>query len=142
MIENEPNEITIVFNSNKEDDKKARGYAEALPGFVIKTLDLAREPITETQLAQIADKMEVRIEDLVDPTYDDHIGVHKEGIKLTAPAELLTIMVKDPILIATPFLIVGKRAYKYGSGYNIIKEGLDTGVKSLAHANVEERNTH
>jgi arsenate reductase-like glutaredoxin family protein len=139
MIENEPNEITILFNSNKEDDKKARGYAEALPGYVIKTLDLAREPITETQIAEIANKMGVRVEELVDPSYDDHIGVHREGVKLVGPADLLTMMAQDTMLLHTPILIVGKRAFKYGSGYNIIKEDLVVGVGNNKHANIEER---
>jgi arsenate reductase-like glutaredoxin family protein len=139
MIENEPNEITILFNSNKEDDKKARGYAEALPGYKIKTLDLAREPITETQIAQIAEKMGVRVEELVDPSFDDHIGVHREGIKLVGPTDLLTLMAQDTMLINTPILIVGKRAFKYDTGYNIIKEGLVVGVVNNKHASIEER---
>jgi arsenate reductase-like glutaredoxin family protein len=139
MIENEPNEITVLFNSNKEDDKKARGYAEALPGYVIKAIDLARESLTETQIAQVAEKMGVRIEDLVDPSYDDHIGVHTEGVKLAAPSDLLTIMAQDPMLLHTPILIVGKRAFKYGSGYNIIKEDFVVGVGNIEHGNIEER---
>jgi arsenate reductase-like glutaredoxin family protein len=139
MIENESNEITVLFNSNKEDDKKARGYAEALPGYVIKTMDLARESLTETQIAQVAEKMGVRIEDLVDPSYDDHIGVHREGVKLTGPSDLLTLMAQDPMLLHTPILIVGKRAFKYGSGYNIIKEDFVVGVGNIKHGNIEER---
>ena len=55
----------------------------------IKTLDLAREKITETQLAQIADKMQVPIEELVDITYDDRsdcsAGKRKTSNKWTVP---------------------------------------------------------
>ncbi len=71
MIENEPRELTLIYHSEKTDDKKARAYVESLPSLAIKTLDLAREKVTETQLAQIADKMQLPIEELVDITYDD-----------------------------------------------------------------------
>jgi len=139
MIENKPNEITLIYNSVKSDDKKARAFAEALPDFVVKTLDLAIEPITETQLAQIADKMQGSVEDLIDPTYDSHISLHKEGLKLIAPSDMLILMANDHKLIATPILIVGARAYKCDTSYDLIKEDLAQGVKSNDHANAEEK---
>jgi arsenate reductase-like glutaredoxin family protein len=139
MIENQPNEITLIYNSDKSDDKKARAIVEAFPGFVIKTLDLAIEPITETQLAEIANKMDKSIEDLIDPSYDNHISLHKEGLKLIAPSDMLVLMANDRKLIHTPILIIGSKAYKADSAYNLIKEDLAEGVKGNNHTNVEER---
>lgn len=55
MIDNKQGELTLVFNSEKPDDRKARGYVESLPSVVVKTLDLSKEAITETQLAQLSD---------------------------------------------------------------------------------------
>ena len=55
MIHNEPGELTLIYHSDKQADKKARGYVESLQGFKIKTIDLAKESLTETQLAEIAD---------------------------------------------------------------------------------------
>ena len=81
MIENEPRELTLIYHSEKTDDKKARAYVESLPTLAIKTLDLAKEKITETQLAQIADKMQVPIEELVDITYDDRSDCSPENGK-------------------------------------------------------------
>jgi len=139
MIENKPNEITLIYNSEKSDDKKARAFAEALPDFVVKTLDLAIEPITETQLAQIADKMNGTVEDLIDPTYDSHISLHKEGLKLVAPSDMLVLMANDHKLIATPILIIGAKAYKCDTAYDLIKEDLAQGVRGSDHANAEEK---
>lgn len=134
MIENQSKELTLIFNSDKSDDKKARGYVETLRGVTIKSIDLSKEKITETQLAEIADKMEVGIEDLLDPTYDDHISVHKGGLKLMDRHSLLTLMIQDPKLISTPIVILGKKAYKVGSGYEFIKERMDTELGGLEHA--------
>lgn len=139
MINNEVGEMTLIFNSDKHDDQKARGYAEALQGFKIKTIDLAREKITETQLAGIANMMKVQIEDLVDPTYDDHISVHKEGLNMMDRQSMLTLMVHDTKLIATPIAIIGKHAYKFGTGYDLLKEKMVQEVAGLKSANREER---
>jgi arsenate reductase-like glutaredoxin family protein len=139
MINNEIGELTLIYNSDKHDDKKARGYVESLQGFKIKTIDLAIEKITETQLAEVADKMNVGIEELLDPTYDDHISVHTEGLKLMDRQSLLTVMTNDPKLISTPIAIIGKRAYKFGSGYAFIKEKMAQEVAGLSSANREEK---
>ncbi len=139
MIENQPGELTLIFNSDKHDDRKARGYVEALQGFRVKTLDLAREKITETQLAEVAGKMNVGIEELIDPTYDDHISVHKEGLKMMDRQSMLTLMVNDPKLISTPIAIIGKHAYKFGTGYGFLKEKMVQEVAGLKNANREEK---
>lgn len=139
MINNKSGELTLIYNSNKSDDKKARGYVESLSGVTVKTLDLAREKLTETQLAEIADKMEIGIEELIDPTFDDHISVHKEGLKLMDRQSLLTLMTNDPKLISTPIVILGNKAYKVGTGYGFIKERMVKEVADLEHANKEEK---
>jgi arsenate reductase (glutaredoxin) len=139
MIHNESAELTLIYNSDKDDDKKARGYVESLQGFSIKTIDLAKESITETQLSEIALKMNIGIEDLLDPTYDDHISVHKEGLKLMDRQSLLTLMTHDTKLISTPIAIIGKHAYKFGTGYAFIKEKMVQEVAGLAKANREEQ---
>lgn len=139
MINNEVGELTLIFNSDKHDDKKARGYVEALQGFKVKTLDLARERITETQLAEIANMMKCQIEELIDSTYDDHISVHKEGLNMMDRQSMLTLMVHDTKLIATPIAIIGKQAYKFGSGYGFLKEKMVQEVAGLRSANREEK---
>ena len=142
MIENEPRELTLIFHSEKTDDKKARAYVESLPTLAIKTLDLAREKVTETQLAQIADKMQLPIKELVDITYDDRsTAVRQTGnIKQMESGELLILIRHNPKLLATPILILGDKAYKYATSYHLINEYLDEGVKSVSDAvNPEEK---
>lgn len=131
--------MTLIYHSDKEDDKKARGYVESLKGYAIKTLDLSKESLTETQIAQLADKMSMGIEELIDPTYDDHISVHKEGLKLMDRQEMLTLMRHDPKLISTPILVVGDKAYKYGTAYELLKEDMVESVGKLKHVNREEK---
>jgi arsenate reductase-like glutaredoxin family protein len=140
MIENRPNEITLIYHSDKPDDRKARGYADSIKAFTLKTLDLRRECLTETQLAEIADKLTLPVRELVDITYAEkkdraHIGQMDDG-------DLLNLLVHQPMLIQTPILIVGKKAFKYSSSYALISEnGRTSGVENIAAANVEEKKT-
>lgn len=140
MIENQPNEITLIFHSDKEEDKKTRGYVETIDGFAIKTLDLKRERLTETQLAEIANKLDVAIEDLFDESYADRVKIG--SLKGLREPDALKLLANDPILLATPILIIGDHAYQFESSYDLIREGATiTGVRGSSAANVEERET-
>lgn len=140
MIENQPNEITLIFHSDKEEDKKTRAYVETIEGFAIKTIDLKREKLTETQVAEVADKLDVDIEDLFDENYVDRVKIG--SVKGLRKQDALKLLAKDPILMATPVLIIGSHAYQFESSYAFIQESAAiTGVHKNPYGNVEERET-
>jgi arsenate reductase-like glutaredoxin family protein len=119
MTDKQPYELTLIYNSDKTEDKQAKTYIESLPGYHIETFDLAEQTLTADQLATLIRKLEFNIEDLLDPAYDDHISVHKEGLKMMSRSELLTVMISDLKLINTPILVSGGRVYKYESGNDL-----------------------
>ena len=140
MIENQPNEITLIFHSDKEEDKKTRAYVETIEGFAIKTLDLKREKLTETQLAEIANKLNVSIEALFDQTYADRVKIG--SLKGLREQDALKLLANDLILLDTPILIIGEHAYQFESSYDFISEAATIrGIKENPAANVEERET-
>jgi len=114
-------ELTLIYNSDKAEDKKAKAFVESFPGQHIETIDLTKDSLTELQLESLANKMRAHIEDLLDPAYDDHIRVHKEGLSLICRSEMIKLMAEDPKIIHTPILVIGNRAYKYGSAYDLSK---------------------
>jgi arsenate reductase-like glutaredoxin family protein len=140
MIEYQPNEITLIYHSEKADDRKALGYADSITAFALKTLDLRRESLTETQLAEIAEKLGTSIRSLIDVTYSDR--VNPAALKDMNDADILNLLVHEPILLGTPILIVGKKAFRYDSSYQLISEnGRTSGVENIEAANVEEKRT-
>ncbi len=142
MIENEPNEITLIFHSDKDEDKKMRAFVETISTFKIKSLDLKRDSLTETQLAEIADKMHVSINDLLDSSYMDSIKTEKgiQYLKLMSRQDVLTLIKQNPTFLATPILIIGKNAFPYRSSFEMLRQALNIdGVADLAAANVEEK---
>lgn len=141
MIENQPNELTLIYHSDKADDKKARAFIESVTDYSVKTLDLKKEFLTETQLAEIAGKMDVKIKDLVDPSYQDRFqSKDLNTLTVVSDSDLLTILTQESILINTPIAIIGKRAYQYASAYDLLNKNMTTdGVASTAGANREEK---
>jgi len=140
MIENQPNEITLIFHSDKEEDKKTRAYVETIEGFAIKTLDLKREGLTETQLAEIANKLNGEISDLIDESYADQVKI--TSVKGLRDQDALKLLAQNPILLATPILIIGAHAFQFESSYAFIHESAAiTGIRGNPAANIEERET-
>jgi arsenate reductase-like glutaredoxin family protein len=141
MIENEPNELTLIYHSDKDQDKKARAFVETITHYKVKTLDLKKESLTETQLAEIANKMGTTIRNLADPSYADRLeSKDVNTINEVYDNDLLTILTHEPILINTPIAIIGKRAYSYASAYDLLNKNTSTdGISDVADANKEEK---
>lgn len=141
MIENQPNEITLIFHSNKDKDKKMRAFVETISTFKTKTIDLKRETLTETQLAEIANKMKVEVKDLIDQSYMDTIkGETKEGLHSMSPNDTLTLICNNLLVLETPILIIGKNVHHHKSAYSILETQFNiSGVSSNSSANVEEQ---
>lgn len=141
MINNTDKELTIIYHSGKEDDRKARGYAESLDRYVVKSLDLRVEDITETQLAEIADMMKCNLPDLMDDTFSDADKEDREKFRKAEGSDILKILVRNKRMIKTPIIIVGKRAYHCGSGYYLLKEDMAKSSIKSEKANIEEINS-
>jgi arsenate reductase-like glutaredoxin family protein len=139
MINNQPNEITLIFHSDKEEDKKTRAYVETLEDYAIKTLDLKRENLTATQLTEIADKLGIQVGALVDEQYSDRVKI--ESVKGLRDQDTLKLLANNPILLATPIVIIGEHAYQFDSSYDLIHEtAAIRGLRGSSAANVEEKN--
>ncbi len=106
--------LVVIINSEKEGDQNSLWYFQSIPGIQVTTVDLAEQPITEEELIKLAEKMQLDIEDLLDPEYDHHISVHTEGLRLMGRQSLLSLMTEDTKLISTPIVVLGDQAFMPG----------------------------
>jgi arsenate reductase-like glutaredoxin family protein len=121
-MENLTNEMTFIYRSDKEGDNKIKAFVESLPGYAIRFVDVVREKLSENQLADLARKMRVHIEDLVDPAFDDHISVHHEGVKMLERKEILSLMTVDTKILQTPLVVIGNKASKFANAYKLFRK--------------------
>lgn len=120
-MEHQSNEMVFIYRSDKEDDNKIKAFVESLPGYVIRFVDVVRDSLSETQLVDLARKMKLHIEDLVDPAFDDHISVHNEGLKMMERKEILNLMSTDPKIMHTPVVVIGNKASKFTNAYKLFQ---------------------
>ena len=107
-------QLMLLVHSEKSSDQDAIHYVKAIPGAEVTIIDLATKTITAGELASLARKLGMAIEDLLDSDYDDHISVHTEGLRLMDRQSLLTLMTEDTKLIATPIVVMNEEAFLLG----------------------------
>ena len=125
----EEKEILFIYNSEKQEDRKARGYAETVDGYALNDKDVSKVKITETQIAEIADDMGVTVVQLVDENSEYYMNELKD--KSIDDSALTTILSKNPEALKTPIAYLGKKAFFVDSAYSFVKQGIEIeGVKS------------
>ncbi len=112
--------VTIIYKGNIRSDKEAFGYATPLRDHM-HDIDITKEPLTSTQIKEIADKLGVEVEAMVDKESD----IYKEeynGMSFD-DANWLNILSQKPALLKTPIVFVGEEGQIVESGRDIIKFG-------------------
>lgn len=123
------NEILLFYNSEKQQDRKTKGYADSLKDHVLNEKDVMNGILTKTQLAEIAKDMNVEVSDLVDKNSEYYMQNLKNSS--FSEDELTTLMVKHPEIIKTPIAYMGSKVFFVGSAYDFVNEDFDIeGVKS------------
>lgn len=71
-------QITLYYNSNSGRAKQTLAYAKA-EGLPIQEIDILRTKLTGTQIVELADKLHMKVADLVNqehPSYKSHFEHH------------------------------------------------------------------
>lgn len=112
--------VTIIYKGNSRSDKEGFGYAQSLKPHV-HDIDVTKEPLTSTQLMEIATSLGVDVEELVDKESD----IYKEeynGMSFDAN-NWLNILSQKPALLKTPIIFDGEKGHIFESGRDVIKYG-------------------
>ena len=109
-------EIKFIYNSKKLTDRRALGYVTALDKHVINEFDVAKNRLTETQLAQLANRLNEPIEKLIDTSHERY-GSEIEGKELSEQ-DILTVITNDYSMLNTPIIQIGEQAYVMTSSYD------------------------
>ena len=94
-------ELKFIYNSQKKRDREGYGLITALEKHIINELDISRNKMTETQLAELADVLKVPIPELVDSGADHYT----DKIKSLSDQDTLTMIHEDMTLLKTPIVI-------------------------------------
>src|SRR5690606_31775501 len=116
MFDMKKNEIRFLYNSSKKDDREAYGYALSLNKHKINELDITKNKLTSTQLAELAQKLNVPIIDLFDKRssfFRDNVAGNDMGEE-----DLLTILKEETDCLKTPIMVYADKAVVLDSKYD------------------------
>jgi arsenate reductase (glutaredoxin) len=116
------NEIKLIYNSSRMEEKRAVGYAEALKDHKLLTIDVTKENITETQLAELADQLGVNVKQLVDEQSALYMDEYAD--KDFEDAELLRVLSQNLEMLKTPIALKDGEASFVTASYDFIKQDM------------------
>lgn len=127
-MESKNNEFKLYYNSDKKRDRETLGYAEA-QDLALNEKDLAKSNLTERQFAELASKMDIPVQELVDTNADYYLSEVKG--KSFEDDQWLKLLTQHPEMVKTPIAMVGDNAYFVTSPLNLISKDIEIdGIKS------------
>ncbi|WP_296621709.1 arsenate reductase family protein [Marivirga sp.] len=109
-------EIKFIYDSKHINEREALAYAKSLDQHIINPIDLDKESITERQWAEIAEKLNVPVKELIDVN-NDYYKDELEG-KDFDDQDLLQLITSHPQIIKTPIIHTNNYAKFVKSPYD------------------------
>jgi arsenate reductase-like glutaredoxin family protein len=125
-MEDRSHELTLIYRSDKDSDNKIKAFVESLPGYIVRFVDVVRDSMSEKQIVDLARKMKVHIEDMIDPAFGDHVSVHNQGVTIMDRKDILSLLTSDPKILETPLVMIGDKATKFASAYKLLRKALES----------------
>ncbi len=99
-------EIILFYNPNSPSGKKTLAYAKG-EGFPVRDVDILKHQFTGTQLEELADRLHVPIDGLVNKEHPDFEKYMNDDF---SDDDWIKILRKNPKLIKEPIAIRGHQA--------------------------------
>ncbi len=100
---------------------QALAYAKSLREYVVKERDIARDPLTETQLKRVADRLGVAVSELVDRQSDAYQDKYQSSS--ISEDHLLIALKNEPQLLRTPIAVYPDSA-EFVEATTFVKKGM------------------
>ena len=111
-------EVILFYNPNSVLAKKTLAYAKA-EGFPIRDVDILKTPFIGTQLKDLADRLNLKLEELVNKEYPDF--KNRFGNPVLSDGDWIKILKKNPELLKEPIAIRGDKTILVKTPSDIIK---------------------
>ncbi len=106
-MEFDPQEITLIYNFNKQGDREALAYAKQM-AVSVNEVEVSNSPMTERQMAMLLDKLGVGVEAIIDKKSD--VYKEKYADKDMDEPDWLGVIKHEPNIMKTPIGILGEKS--------------------------------
>lgn len=111
-------QITLFYNSNSSRAKQTLIYAKT-EGLKLQEIDILKTPLTGTQIAEIANRLNIEVRDLVNqehPEYAQHFEHHNFSSE-----DWIKMMQHNPEIINQPIALHGDKTLMISTPTDINK---------------------
>lgn len=111
-------QITLFYSSTSVRAKQTLAYAKA-EGLPIHEVDILKTKLTGTQIAELADRLHIRIKDLVNqehPSYSSHFEPHNFSTD-----DWIKMIQHNPEIMKQPIALRGNKTILVETPTDIIK---------------------
>lgn len=108
MNKNEERVITIFYGGNENKDTQTLAFVKS-EGLAVREVDVTKDKLTGTQLLQLADRLNVELENLLDKTSENFKQSLVEGVY--DKEGWMNLILQYPQHIRTPIVQKGKVAF-------------------------------
>ncbi|MBR9999978.1 MAG: hypothetical protein KFF73_13455 [Cyclobacteriaceae bacterium] len=121
------NEIVFIYNSDRFRDREARGYMKSVEDYKVREIDISKDQVTETQLMDISDRLEISPAQLLDTHSDEYVNAY--GDADLEKEDIIKSIRQKPALLNTPIALYRHKAYFVQTPYDLVRKGLtDKGI--------------
>jgi len=110
--------ITLFYSSNSIRAKKAMAFAKT-EGLALQEIDILKSTLTGTQIAELADKLNIEIKDLVNqehPAYKQKFLHHE-----LSGRDWIKMIQHNPEIMKQPIALHGDKTILIGTPTDILK---------------------
>ncbi|WAC02782.1 hypothetical protein N7U66_03730 [Lacinutrix neustonica] len=111
-------QITLYYNSNSVRAKQTLAYARA-EGIPVLPIDLLKQKLTGTQIAELAERLKIKIEDFVNqehPSYNSKFEHHQ-----LSSDDWIKMIQHNPDIMKQPIALRGDKTILIETPTDIIK---------------------
>jgi len=111
-------QITLFYSSNSIRANKALAFAKA-EGLALQTIDILKTPLTGTQIAELAGRLNMKVEDLINqdhPSYTSKFGPHE-----LSTDDWIKMIQHNPEIMKQPIALKGDKTILVTTPSDILK---------------------
>jgi len=106
VISTSDRQITLFYNPRSRRGKQALAYAKT-HGLPIEEIDILKTPLTGTQIAELADRLGIKINEMVN---QEHYKYRRKfTIKCFSSEDWITVIQNHPEIMRQPIALRGDR---------------------------------
>ncbi len=118
VISTSDGQITLFYNSKSQRGKQTVAYAST-HGLPLEKIDILKTPMTGTQITELANRLGIRIEDMVN---QEHYKYRKKFIAQCFTSEdWITVIQNHPEIMKQPIALRGNRTIWVETPTDIIR---------------------